>query len=479
MNPATPHAPLSTDDMHKIHATSLAILEQTGMQLDHQDVRSRLRDAGALVDDSTQRVRFPPQMVAAALHQTPSEINLAGRDPAYDRLVNAQSPFIFRHATGLTMIFEPQANQCRKAVSQDQRTLSILCDALPHIDLAAPLTLQDTPPKTADLHATKILLECQRKHFMNLTMGAKNMRYQVEMQLAVRGTREAMCSRPLFHPIVCVISPLYLPEEDLDILLIAGEYGLPLKIPVLSMMGASAPATIAGTLALGNAEVIGSQTILQTLFPGTPSFYYFGPSIMEMKKGNSIYGSPENMLLESGLVQMGSDFYKLPTESMCFFSDGVVREQVMFQKGTRGLLSALAGANIIGGAGGLDGGMAACFPQLVIDSDIAGMLRALFSGFAVDSEALALDVVNRVGPRGHFLLDRHTLDQIHKHTPYAPSVFEWTNYVSWKMDPKELWERAQAQADQLMTAHEVPPLPADVLRELERIITAADRDIAG
>ena len=83
-------------------------------------------------------------------------------------------------------------------VDQLGTDLTTLADALDNVSMAAPLTLHDVPNKTADLHATNILLKNQRKHFMNLTMGSRNMRYQIEMQLAVRGSREEIKKRPLF-----------------------------------------------------------------------------------------------------------------------------------------------------------------------------------------------------------------------------------------------------------------------------------------
>ena len=276
---------MSEKEMQKLHEASLTILEDVGMQIDHPKARSILHDAGARVDNTQNNVKFPADMVAACLAKIPKSLCLAGRDPEYDLELNYDSPFLMRCATGLTSILEARTTTCRDATSEDQKDLATLVDALENIDMAGPLTLHDVPGKTADLHATRLLLQGQRKHFMNLTMGSRNMRYQIEMQLAIRGSREEMKRRPLFHPIACLISPLYIPEDDIEIMMIAGEYGLPVKIPVMPMLGASAPVTLAGLLALGNAEVLGAFTVLQTLYPGNPTLYYMVPTLMDMRTG--------------------------------------------------------------------------------------------------------------------------------------------------------------------------------------------------
>jgi len=470
---------MSEKEMHKLHEASLTILEDVGMQIDHPKARSILQDAGARVDSTQNIVKFPADMVVASLAKIPKKLCLAGRDPEYDLDLSYDSPFAMRCATGLTSILESRTTTCRDATTHDQKDLATLVDALENIDMAGPLTLHDVPAKTADLHATRLLLQGQRKHFMNLTMGSRNMRYQIEMQLAIRGSREEMKKRPLFHPIACLISPLYIPEDDIEIMMIAGEYGLPVKIPVMPMLGASAPVTLAGLLALGNAEVLGAFTVLQTLCPGNPTLYYMVPALMDMRTGSSVYAGPESNLLYTAIIQMARAFYKVPSDTTAFFCDGILPEQAAYQKGRLLMAAAEAGANIVSGAGNVDGGMAFSPEQLAIDDEIAGFTKRLLAGFDIDDESLALDCIRRVGPKGNFLEDRHTLENFRSQALFSPTIFSYQNFSTWQQSGKKFMERAEEAVHGTLARHEVPPLEDPVVNELKRIVKAADAEIAG
>ena len=472
------HSLMSDSEMSKVHETSLAILEDTGMQIDHAQARSLLHDAGAKTDKGDTIVKFPAEMVEASIEKIPKTICLAGRDSENDLRLSCESPFVVRCATGLTAVLDHQTGAYRKATMNDQKDYAILADALNNVSMAGPLTVQDTPGKTADLHATKILLENQRKHFMNLTMGPRNMRYQIEMQLAVRGSREEIKRRPLFHPIACLISPLYIPEDDIDIMMIAGEYGLPVKMPVLPMLGASAPVTLAGTLALGNAEVLGAFSVLQTLYPGNPTLYYLVPSLMDMRTGDCIHAAPENSLLCSAIIQMARSFYHIPSDTGSYFSDGILLEQATFQKGTNLLAAGLSGANIVSGAGCIDGGMAVSFQEFVIDDEIIDLTRRRLSGFEISEETLALECVRRVGPRGNFIDDVHTLKNFRWQSIFTPKLFCYQNYSTWQNESRHLSERAAENVDFILENHVVPPLEDHIINELGRIIKAADAELA-
>jgi len=470
---------LSENEMQNLHEASLTILEDVGMQIDHPRARSILHDAGARVDNPRNIVKFPGDMVAASLAKIPKKLCLAGRDPEYDLNLSYDSPFAMRCATGLTSILESRTATCRDATTGDQKNLATMVDGLENINMAGPLTLHDVPAKTADLHATRVLLQHQRKHFMNLTMGSRNMRYQIEMQLAIRGSREELKKRPLFHPIACLISPLYIPEDDIEIMMLAGEYGLPIKIPVMPMLGASAPVTLPGLLALGNAEVLGAFTVLQTLCPGNPTLYYMVPALMDMRTGSSVYAGPENNLLYSAIIQMARTFYKVPSDTTAFFCDGILLEQTTYQKGCLLQNAALSGANIVSGAGNVDGGMAFSPLQLVVDNEIVGFTKRLLTGFDIDDDSLALDCIRRVGPQGNFLEDQFTIDNFRSQLLFAPSIFSYQNFSTWQLNGKTFMERAEEAVHGALAHHEVPPLEDAVVNELKRIVKAADAEIAG
>ncbi len=468
---------LNNEDMKKIHEASLDILEVTGIRIDHKETLEKLADAGAKIEIEKNLVRFPADLVERSVARVPRKICLAGRDPEYDHEISCEGDFLVRCGAGYTLVPTENGGGFRAATMKDQKEAGIVADGLGAIDFSGLMSIQDVPPKSADLHATKILLENSRKHFMGLTMGSTNMKYLVEMQLAVRGTKEAMMQRPPFHSIVCPISPLYYPEDELERLKVCGEYGLPVKVAIIPMLGVSAPVTLAGTIAQSNAEVLGGFTLLQTLYPGLPTIYYCIPGVAEMRTGSSVSGGPENMLLYAALAQLGTSYYKILTEYPALVSDGFIFEQMLFQKGMGTFMGATSGAIILSGAGGLDRGMGSSLTQLVIDDEIVRFTRRMSAKFEVNEDKIGLDVVHRVGPRGTFIADDHTYNHFRDEIRFYPTVFDFSSYSDWIKDPKGVHERAENKVADILNKHEVPPLEDAVVKELDRILKAADGEI--
>ncbi len=468
---------LSSEDMLNIHEASLAILKVTGIRIDHKETLEKLADAGAKVDIDNNLVRFPEDLVERSVAKVPRKICLAGRDPEYDHEISCDSDFLVRCGSGDTLVPVEKGGGFRAATMMDQKEAGIVSDGLDAIDFSGLMSIQDVPSKSSDLYATKILLENSRKHFMGLTMGSINMKYLVEMQLAVRGTKAAMIQRPLFHAIVCPMSPLYYPEDEIERLKVCGENGLPVKVTVEPMLGASAPVTLAGTIAQGNAEVLGAFTLLQILYPGIPTVYYCYPSVVEMRTGNSITGGPENFLLYAALAQLGTRYYKMPSECPALVSDGFIFEQLLLQKSMGTIMAAASGAAVLSGVGTLDGGMASSLTQLAIDDEIVQFTRRMWEKFEVKEEKIGLDAVHRVGPRGNFIADEHTYKHFRDEIRFYPTVFDFSSYSDWIKDPKGVSARARDKVSGILNKHEVPPLEDAVIRELERILKAADREI--
>ncbi len=468
---------LSSEEMLHIHEASLAILEVTGIRIDHKETLEKLADAGAKVEIEKNIARFPADLVERSVAEVPRKIFLAGRDPEYDHEISCDSDFIVRCGSGDTLVPVEKGGSFRAATMMDQKESGIVSDGLDAIDFSGLMSIQDVPSKSSDLHATKILLENSRKHFMGLNMGSINMKYLVEMQLAVRGTKEAMIQRPLFHAIVCPMSPLYYPEDEIERLKVCGENGLPVKVTVEPMLGASAPVTLAGTIAQGNAEVLGAFTLLQILYPGIPTVYYCYPSVVEMRTGNSITGGPENLLLYAALAQLGTRYYKMPSECPALVSDGFIFEQLLLQKGMGTFMAAASGAAVLSGAGTLDGGMGSSLAQLAIDDEIVQIMRRIWAKFDVNENKIGLDAVHRAGPKGNFIVDEHTYNHFRDEIRFYPTIFDFRTYSDWAKDSRGVHERSQNKVSEILNNHEVPPLEDAVIRELERIVKAADREI--
>jgi trimethylamine--corrinoid protein Co-methyltransferase len=469
---------LSKDELGKIHHASLKILENTGMLIDHDKACDMLQEAGARVDRKKKIVRFPPELVEKSLKSIPKKLNHAGRNPENDAIIEDGDGFYSRTAGGATNYVDLKTGEYRRAKISDLKEFATLADALPNVNGCGTMHVGDVPLLTADIHCMQVLLERQRKNIVHNAFTAKNLKYMIEMMLAVRGSREKLKERPLVHTIIAVLSPLFIPEDDVDQLLLAGKFGIPTTITPVPTVGATAPITLAGTLAQGNAELLGAMTLSQVAHPGHPIPYYWAACVTEMKTGESLFGAPENAMLCAAIGQLGREVYDLPCVGTGLLSDGGICEQTFFQKASNGLMQSLAGGNLVLGSGLIDTVMAASPVQLVIDDEIMGILHRILRGIEINDDTLALDVIDRVGPRSEFLTDEHTLRHLRAGELFNPEVFDRNSRNNWISEgAKGIEQRAREKALAIIEKHEVEPLSEHVLKELVSIVSNADKEL--
>ena len=477
----SPYLRIMTDEeVRSLYRTSLRILEEIGMAVDHERARQMLEAAGARVDHDTKVVYFSPDLVEQKLKLIPSKTPYHGRTPDFDFYLELNGDIYGRVAGGATGYIDLHTGQHRRARLADWRQFATLVDALPNINTVATLHCGDVPPRTADIHSLHVMLAGQRKTIVHNAFSAENLQMMIEMLLAVHGSREALASRPQMHVMLSPISPLYLNADDTEQLLLACEYGLPTDIPVMPTAGTTGPITLAGTLALANAEFLGTMTLAQIARPGHAMPFFVDPLVADMKTGAPLLGAPEIGILNAAISQLGREVYGLPPEGIGLTSDGFTAEQTLFQKAQNTLFQALSGGKLIIGAGIVEANMALSPAQLVIDDEIMEIARRWVRGIRVDEGTLALEAIRRVGPKGHFLLDEHTMTYLRSGELIGSRIFDRDRRDVWEMKGKKGQEqKARARASAILEKHEVEPLPPEVIKELASIVSRADADLTG
>jgi len=471
---------LSHEDLERIHQASLRVLDEVGMKVDHAGALDLLEGAGARVDRATGMVRFPPELVESSLKLVPRALTYHGRTPEYDFTLTAGGGIYSRVPGGATGYIDLETGRHRRARIADWREFATLIDALPNIDSVSTLHCGDVPEKTADIHSLQALLECQRKCVLHNAFTLENQPYLIEMMLAVRGSREALAERPLVHHVASPISPLYLPEDDTAQMLTACEWGIPLDIPIMPIAGVTSPITVAGSLVQGNAEYLGTMTLVQTKRPGHPMAFFIDPVVADMRTGNALFGAPEVGLLVAAISQLGSELYDLPVQAIGLDADGFTTAQTILQKTQNALFQALSGGRLLVGAGSIEACMSLSPLQLVIDDELMAIARRWLKAIEVTDESLAVEAIARVGPRGDYMSDDHTIDFLHTGELLDLRLAERESRQVWEASGmKTLEGKARARGLELLATHRVEPLPDEVLRELAAIAARADREIAG
>ena len=472
---------LDDTELHQIHHAALEILTRMGVMIDHPGALEHLSEAGATVDFSRRIAYLPPEMIARALAQAPKEFTCCGRSEAFDVAYSARRRVpALRSGAGCIRAFDSNTQKVRSLNRRDSLRSAAMADALENVSVCGTMTPHDLPPPTYDVHTLKDMLINNRKHIWALTTSSENLRFQLELMAAVAGGEERLAQRPLCSGIFCMMAPMHIPHDEIERLLLYGRYNLPVRMTVIPVRGASAPYTLAGTLTSINAQFLGALAVQQTLCPGQPTWYYASVKAMDMKTTVTVpNATPESLLLTAAVAQLAR-FYNLPSEMALMSFPGCQMHQFMFYLGSIVQWAMLAGLNGIGSTGNFDSSNVWSPEAVVLADEAVGYNRRLSEGFALDEAAMGVEAMLRVGHKGHFLADDHTLEHLRKEPLFSPRLLDWGTYDEWaQAGYKTIVERARERLQNVLKTHQVPPLELPVVTELERIAQAADKELVG
>lgn len=296
------------------------------------------------------------------------------------------------------------------------------------------------------------------------------------MMVAVAGGEAELRRRPLASGLVCIIEPLYFPHDEIERLMLYGKYGIPVRVPLMPVSGANAPYTFAGILNLMNAEFLGSQVLLQTLCPGLPNWYYTTPQNMDMRTGRTYFMHADAYTVQAAFKQL-ADMYGVPISAALAATSATQYPQYLFDRAA-GLMNAAAlGIQEIGSFGSVDSVNTIIPLVLVLDNEMLSFAKFVSTGMEINDQTLAAEAIHRVGPRGHFMTDNHTMEFLRKEKKFQSDIFDWRGIDAWCTDYKDIIDHAQKKLDHIIEHHEVPPLDDAVIKELDTIVAAADKQL--
>jgi len=462
---------LSEAQCHTIHLASLEILRRTGVRVYHDEALELLRTSDALVGDDNL-VRFPAGLVEWALDQAPSRIALCKRGS--EEVVAPLEGRKVHFGTGSDCLnyLDPRTGERRKFTAEDVVDCIRLVDALPELDfcmsMGIPTDLEAESPYRWQFAR---MVEHTSKPIVFVCDDRADCEAIAAMAAAAAGGMDALRINPTLLLYSEPSTPLKHSETATGKLLYMAEQALPIVHSPAPMMGGTAPATMAGGLALGNAEVLSSLVIHQLKHSGAPFVYGSGLHHLDMKTTISVYSAPEFELARVAVAEMGR-FYDLPTWGYAGHSDScVMDEQAAADAAFSVLASLLAGSNLVHDVGYLEAGLTTSPEMIVFTAEMITMLRRFMSGVSLDAEALALDVIHAVGPGGEFLSTDHTM--AHFREFWEPALFNRKRVDDWvEAGSKRVGDRLQERTVAVMDEHEPEPLADQARDEIERILEA-------
>jgi len=470
----TRHELISGSEVHAIHEASLRVMERTGLEMPLSKKRQeQAQDLGLKIDQELQRIYFPPSLVEAALSQAPRRYTLYARNPENDLLIDGEHGYLALDGCG-TDVLDLNTAEGRPSTRRDLEAALRVADALPQIAFLWPaISARDCPPHVQPLYELEAMLTHSSKHVQAMTaVDALNARGTIDIAAEVVGGRAALRQRPIISNFQCSVSPLAYDANALEAAFVFGEAGIPTGFMNMTIGAGTAPATVAGNAVLANAEVLAGIVLFELFFPGVPTFYGSCATTMELRSGSVTCGGPEDFLLQAVGCQLAR-FYGVPANIGTFATGTKVSDwQAGVDNAVSGMVSQFAGADMMCGAGLLNGARIFSFEQLLLDCETYDLLRAVSQGFEINEETLAVDVIHSVGPRNHFLKTKHT--KAHMRAVWQPTLLDrtpWTEWIS-KGRPSAN-DNAREKARSILATHQPEPLPnAD---HIQRIIADYER----
>ena len=465
---------LSESELDRIYQASLSLLMDPGIQSDSDLVLDLFDKSDALVNRESRQIRLPQHMIEAAIQSAPGSFTLYGRDdPAMDMLLEPGRVYYGMGGTSEPMFWDWDEWKPRQPAKTDMIKSTQVGHALTNIDFVQTLCMSgDQPTSEIFFHDFDAIFRNTTKPTVLNILERPFTERLLEMTAAVSGGESGLAEKPSVLGIVTPISPLKFPRMNEGLFDVV-KAGVPVLYSPGPLMGATSPATVAGTIVLTNAEVLFGVVLTQLIQPGAKIVLKPDTDVFDMKTTQVTYDSPEQNLGKIAMVQLAKRYnipiYGLAGGVECKVPDGEAAAEAMMGM----LLNGLAGMTMNQSLGTLAFGLYGSPEMVVICDEIADMIRRVLTGIVIDDDTLAVDLIRQVGPGGDFLSQDHTVRYFRKEL-WFPKLFrrqtieDWTN-AGGKMIHQVAHERV---LDILAKAGPIE-LPTGVDAELERALNKA------
>jgi trimethylamine--corrinoid protein Co-methyltransferase len=461
---------LTQAQLDTLKGGTLRLLHEVGVHFPSRRALEIFAAHGAQVDNESQIVRIPPDLVERAMSTAPRSFVLGGREERLDLLLDGSCSYLSTDGTGVHVI-DPETRQMRPSRKEDVALMARICDALPLVSFFWPPVSAQDYGLTAPLHQCHASLTNTLKHVRGgMTVPPQLAPYVVEMSIAVAGSAEVLRQRPPINATFCTIAPLAQDGHSIDTALVYAEAGIPISFMAMTTMGSTAPATVLGALVQGDAEAVSGMVLMQLAYPGAPVFHSVYVSLMDPRTGGYIGEVPAPVSMMAVQLAHAWGVPSLGGGSLSSDADDIGWQSGV-DAGMGSALVPLYGGEVCGYLGLVGSSMILYPEQVILEHEVCLYAYEVLHGFHFDEADMALDVIADVGPCGHFLRQRHTRKRIRDFR--LSRVLRQIGPNGHHRDPRLA---AQEEFERISDTHHPQPLPEEVLAELDRILAAAERE---
>ena len=421
---------LSQEELQNIHLASLSLLENVGMTIYSEKAKDLLGKNGAKIGPEENRVRIPAALVESCLREVPKSFTIYDRDGVRSMNIGDGNP---KCAAGhnATFMIDIESSLRRRATVKNVADFTKVCQALEDIEIVGvPAMPQDVNPRASLLYGVKSLYENTTKPIFFSTESVAVQRAIIEMMKITTGRNELTGYTNAISQL-SPTSPLCWTAEPAEALIEAAVEGVPVNILPEPITGLTSPYSLAGTLTVHNTEILSGVVIAQLARKGTPLMYGASWTGYDMRFGNTLGGSPETDLLRIAGIQTAKH-YEMPSQTTAPNSEAHLHdEQNAWEKAISAYSSLCAGVDIAMNSGMFAKGMTISLEQLILDHEMMGILKRIYKGIDVNADTIAEEVIANVGPRGNYITEEHTLENLHSGEFRENNISNRYNYADW------------------------------------------------
>jgi trimethylamine---corrinoid protein Co-methyltransferase len=470
---------LDSDRMAFMRKRVLQLLGDYGVMVVHPAAHAALKKAGAVEGTTAGRLRLPEELVNEALTATPKTVRLAGKSRAFDlSLPRRDRGFILRTGTGGHGYVDPRDASYRNMDLAAVADIVTVANDLEQVGFIAHPFVHGVPEVTADIHSYAGITAHTHKHVWMQPYQKENVEYLMKIAAIAAGGEDALRANPSTSVITCSFSPLEFKYMDTEVIIQAGQYGVPVHACSLPSAGGTAPLSVSASALMAAAEIVGMTTMAHVLAPGTPMIATPLMFALDMRTGSALQSSVEAMQAANMAIQLVKQGFGLVAHTYGSGSDTPdVDHQSMAERAMLMQNIALAGADILGGVGQLECATVFSPVQAVLDNEIGAMIRRFIRTPDISDEALNWGEMSSIRVGGHFLDSDHTVkgcrDQL------IPGVFQRQGRDDYEASGRR--GAFEAARDRALAAIDAAPeggvLNADQNREIAALAAKADEHI--
>jgi trimethylamine--corrinoid protein Co-methyltransferase len=467
---------LENELIEKIVGEARVILKELGVTLHNHRILSMLSDHGARVDKENHQVYFTDAVIDSALATVPSSFRL------YDVLGNETHDFSsgkvhFTPGSAAINVLDFKSGKARPPVTEDYVKYAKLVNQLEHIaSQSTALIPSDVHQDMSDSYRLYLSLLWGEKPTVTGAFTIAAFEAMRDLQLAVRGTADALKRKPLTVFSCCPTAPLKWSDVTSQNAVDCAELSIPVELISMPLSGFVAPVTLVGTLIQHTAETLSGVVILQLANPGTPVLYGGSPAIFDVRYETTPMGAIETQMIDCAYSEIGR-YLGMPTQAYIGLSDAKQLDaQAGLESSMGATLAALIGINNVSGPGMLD--FESCFSleKLVVDNEICGMTLRLLEGIQPREDFPSISRFKELLNEKHLLISEHTRRYLREEHYFPGKAIDRAQRSRWLEEGGlTLGDRANHEVLRLEREYEPSRLDDSAKKELRNRMQAEGR----